>query len=67
MLVNNLWFLIAWNALLLLRDLQSSLFLPLKSDLYILDIYGKESFQVLELQHVQIKQQLVPKVVNVSL
>lgn len=67
MLVNNLWFLIARNALLLLRDLQSSPFLPLKSNLYILDIYGKEWLQVSELQHVQIKEQLVSKVVNVNL
>lgn len=64
----NLWFLIARNALLLLRDLQSSPFLLLKSNLYILDTYGKELLQVLELlQHVQIKEQLVSKVVNVNL
>lgn len=42
--------------------------LLLKSNLYILDTYGEELLQVfLELTYVQIKQQLVPKGVNVSL
>lgn len=49
------------------RPSEFFVFLPLKTTLYILDIYGKESFQVLEPQHVQIKQQLVPQVVNVDL
>lgn len=54
--------------MLLLRDLQSSWGLLLKSNLYILDTYGEELLQVfLELTYVQIKQQLVPKGVNVSL
>lgn len=54
--------------MLLLRDLQSSWVLLLKSNLYILDTYGEELLQVfLELTYVQIKQQLVPKGVNVSL